>query len=70
MEERAFKHRDNFGQSHQDQNKACLDIMKFTDTQIEMSTRKDGSLTLLITGTQENVLRARRSIVSKLQTQV
>ncbi|XP_039250831.1 vigilin-like [Styela clava] len=69
MEERAFKHTENFGQSQQDQNKACLDIMQKTGAHIEMSTCKDGSLSLLVSGQLDAVLRARRDIFNRLQTQ-
>lgn len=70
MEERTFKHTENFGQSQQDQNKACLDIMQKTGAHIEMSTCKDGSLSLLVSGQMDMVLKARREIYNKLQTQV
>uniref|UniRef100_H2ZHB2 K Homology domain-containing protein n=1 Tax=Ciona savignyi TaxID=51511 RepID=H2ZHB2_CIOSA len=68
MEERAFK-QSEFGQAQKDQSKVCIDIMKQTDTVIEMSTCRDGSLSLLVSGKAENVLKARREIFNKLQTQ-
>nr|XP_026691860.1 vigilin isoform X2 [Ciona intestinalis] len=68
MEERAFK-QSEFGQSQKDQSKVCIDIMRITDTMIEMSTCRDGSLSLLVSGKAENVLKARREIFNKLQTQ-
>lgn len=70
MEERAFKHTENFGQSQQDQNKVCMDIMQKNGAHIEMSTCKDGSLSLLVSGELEAVLKARREIYNRLQTQV
>ena len=66
MQERAFKKSD-FGR---DQMKVCMDIMNRTETQIEISTCRDGSLSLLVTGRAENVLRARREVYSRLQTKV
>jgi len=66
MQERAFKKSD-FGR---DQMKVCMDIMNRTDTQIEISTCRDGSLSLLVTGKSENVLKARREVYSRLQTKV
>ncbi|XP_076803941.1 vigilin-like isoform X2 [Clavelina lepadiformis] len=68
MEERAYKQTD-FGQAQKDQSKACMDIMKMTDTQIEISTCRDGSLALLVSGRADNVLKARREIFNRLQTQ-
>ena len=69
MEERAYK-QTGFGQAQKDQSKACLEIMKITDTMIEISTCRDGSLSILVSGKNENVLRARREIFNRLQTQV
>jgi len=69
MEERAYKH-SPFGQPQNDQNKVCLDIMKVTDTKIEVSTCRDGSLSLLVSGRADQVLKARREIYNRLQTQV
>jgi len=66
MQERAFKKSD-FGK---DQMKVCMDIMNRTETQIEISTCRDGSLSLLVTGKSENVLKARREVYSRLQTKV
>nr|CAB3252263.1 vigilin [Phallusia mammillata] len=68
MEERAFK-QSQFGQSQNEQNKVCLDIMKQTNTSIEVSTCRDGSLSLLVSGRTDHVIRARREIYNKLQTQ-
>ena len=69
MEERAYK-QTGFGQAQKDQSKACLEIMKSTDTMIEISTCRDGSLSILVSGRNENVLKARREIFNRLQTQV
>lgn len=69
MEERAYK-QSEFGQGMKDQNKVCMDIMKLTKTIIEISTCRDGSLSLLVSGRADDVLKARREIYNRLQTQV
>ena len=69
MEERAYK-QTGFGQAQKDQSKVCQEIMKMTDTMIEISTCRDGSLSILVSGKNESVLRARREIFNRLQTQV
>ena len=48
----------------------CGDIMQKTGTNIEVSTGRDGSLTFMISGKQEQVLRAKRHILENFQTQV
>lgn len=68
MEERAYK-QTGFGQASKDQSKVCLEIMKITDTMIEISTCRDGSLSILVSGRNESVLRARQKIFNRLQTQ-
>lgn len=53
-----------------EQSKICTDIMQKTEAHIEISSCKDQSLTILVTGKEEAVLKARRLIVKELQTQV
>lgn len=61
----------NFGdQGDGLQAKICTDIMHRTGARIEISSSKDLSLTILITGKNEAVIRARRAVVNELQTQV
>ena len=43
--------------------------MEKTGAKIEMSSNKDQSLTFLITGKQETVLKARRELLVSFQTQ-
>jgi len=52
-----------------EQAKICADIMHKTGTNIEVSLAKDGSLTVLITGKQDGVEKAKKLINSQLQTQ-
>lgn len=44
--------------------------MKDTGAHIEISSSKDQSLTFLVTGKQNEVLEARRKILTHFQTQV
>jgi len=67
FEERAFK-QTSFGHQRRDQNKVCLDIQAKTSTNIEISTCKDGSLSILVYGKTENVLKARWEIFNRLHT--
>jgi len=67
-EERAFKD-GKFGiRDLNEQLKQCKFIQKNTETNIEISNCKDGSLSVLVSGRNDNVLQARREIYSKLQT--
>ena len=69
-EERAFKD-GKFGiRDLNEQLKQCKYIQKNTETTIEISNCKDGSLSVLVSGRNDNVLQARREIYSKLQTKV
>jgi rRNA processing protein Krr1/Pno1 len=47
----------------------CANIMKETGAHIEISHAKDQSLTFLVTGKQNEVLEARRKILTHFQTQ-
>lgn len=67
-EERKFDHSDKFGE--RESIRTCKTIMKETDTIIEIASSKDQSLTFLITGKQNQVLEAKRRILTTFQTQV
>lgn len=67
-EERKFDHSDKFGE--RESIRTCKTIMKETNTIIEIATSKDQSLTFLITGKQNQVLEAKRRILTTFQTQV
>jgi len=67
FEERRFEQNDSFGE--RDSTRLCSNIMKETDTMIELSSNRDQSLTFLVTGKNDNVMEARRKILSNFQTQ-
>lgn len=71
VEERKYRDMNSqrFGEQGE-QSKICTDIMQKTGAHIEISSCKDQSLTILVTGKEEAVLKARRLIVKELQTQV
>lgn len=71
MEERRFKElaEQQFGEKGGQPAKICSDIMAKTGVAIEMSLAKDQSLTMVITGKEEAVMRARKMVVQQLQTQ-
>ncbi|KAL3185743.1 hypothetical protein MRX96_028644 [Rhipicephalus microplus] len=49
--------------------KICADIMRDTQTTIEVSSSRDHSLTVLVTGRERNVALARAHVLRALQTQ-
>uniref|UniRef100_S4RAX2 Vigilin n=1 Tax=Petromyzon marinus TaxID=7757 RepID=S4RAX2_PETMA len=70
LEERKFKemNQTQFGEGGE-QGKICLDIMQKTGAHIELSLAKDQGLSIMVTGKHEFVMKARKEIVAKLQTQ-
>ncbi|XP_005104751.1 vigilin [Aplysia californica] len=70
LEERKFKELNErqFGEES-DQMKICKDIMQKTNVSIELSLAKDQSMTVVINGRTDDVMKARREVVGKLQTQ-
>lgn len=60
----------HFGEgSTESSHKIIKGVMEKTGAKIEMSANKDQSLTFLISGKQETVLRARRDLLVQFQTQ-
>lgn len=59
----------NMNTGHPDHARVCRDITAKTQTAIELCNSKDGTLTFLITGKEENVAHAKRLIAAELQTQ-
>uniref|UniRef100_A0A668A8H8 Vigilin n=1 Tax=Myripristis murdjan TaxID=586833 RepID=A0A668A8H8_9TELE len=49
--------------------KVCLDIMQRTGAHIELSLAKDQGLSIMVTGKLDSVMKARKEIVARLQTQ-
>ncbi|XP_059138756.1 vigilin-like [Physella acuta] len=70
LEERKFKEMNErqFGEESE-QMKICKEIMQKTGVSIELSMAKDQSMTLVINGRQDAVMKARREVVNRLQTQ-
>lgn len=70
-EERRFRETSSqrFGELGE-QAKICADIMRDTQTTIEVSSSRDHSLTVLVTGRERNVALARAQVLRALQTQV
>lgn len=52
-----------------DQGRICTDIMGRNGVSIEMSSAKDKSLTIVITGKNDSVMHARKQLVQQLQKQ-
>lgn len=67
FEERKFDHSDKFGEG--ESVRTCQAITKETGAHIEISSCRDQSLTFLLTGKQNEVLEARRRILTTFQTQ-
>ncbi|PIK42579.1 putative vigilin [Apostichopus japonicus] len=70
LEERRYKEIDQgFGESNSMANQICYQIRMRTGASIEMSLAKDQSLTIVINGKPEEVMKAKRDLINKLQTQ-
>lgn len=67
FEERKIDGSQKFGEG--ESNHICGNIMRETGAHIEISHAKDQSLTFLVTGKQNEVLEARRKILTHFQTQ-
>lgn len=72
VEERKFREfsEAQFGEKEREQARICGDIMAKTGVAIEMSLARDESLTVVITGKSDAVLKARKMVVHLLQTQL
>merc|ERR1712223_953606 len=70
VEERKDQVTGHFGEGSMDSShKIIKSVMEKTGAKIEMSSNKDQSLTFLISGKQETVLRGRRELLVQFQTQ-
>uniref|UniRef100_A0A8C9T2E5 Vigilin n=1 Tax=Scleropages formosus TaxID=113540 RepID=A0A8C9T2E5_SCLFO len=67
LEERKYKDINQFGEG--DQAKICVDIMQKTGAHLELSMAKDQGLSIMVSGKLDAVMKARKEIVSRLQTQ-
>lgn len=66
FEERKCDASNKFGEG--DSMKTCGEIMQKTGAHIEISTGKDQSLTFLVTGKNDSVLKAKKNILENFQT--
>jgi len=70
VEERKDQVSGQFGEGSMDKSHKNIQyVMEKTGAKIEMSSNKDQSLTFLISGKQETVLKARRELLVQFQTQ-
>ncbi|XP_049587952.1 high density lipoprotein binding protein a isoform X1 [Syngnathus scovelli] len=67
LEERKYKDINQFGDG--EQGKVCVDIMHKTGAHLELSLAKDQGLSIMVSGKLDAVMKARKEIVSRLQTQ-
>ena len=71
MEERRYNFDEpSFGGGESRQLDIVREIMERTGCDIEMSQMKDRALTIMVTGKPPSVLKARKDLLQKLQTQV
>ncbi|XP_006875270.1 PREDICTED: vigilin isoform X2 [Chrysochloris asiatica] len=67
LEERKYKEMNQFGEG--EQAKICLEIMQRTGAHLELSLAKDQGLSIMVSGKLDAVMKARKDIVARLQTQ-
>ena len=71
VEERRYNFDEpSFGGGESRQLDIVREIMERTGCDIEMSQTKDRALTIMVTGKPPSVLKARKDLLQKLQTQV
>ena len=71
LEERRYKNLDQpFSSDRSAQAQACQQISKQHDVHIETTLARDQSLTVVLTGKADAVMKAKRDVINKLQTQV
>ena len=70
MEERRYKKPNENAFGDDRQREICRDIMAKTGAAIEISSGKDQGLTIMVTGKPELLAKARRMVLTQLQTQV
>lgn len=68
LEERKYKDMNQFGEG--EQAKICVEIMQRTGAHLELSLAKDQGLSIMVSGKLDAVMKARKDIVARLQTQV
>lgn len=70
LEERRYKKPNESAFGDDRQRDICRDIMAKTGAAIEISSGKDQGLTIMVTGKPELLAKARRMVLTQLQTQV
>ena len=70
LEERRYKQPNENAFGDDRQREICRDIMAKTGAAIEISSGKDQGLTIMVTGKPELLAKARRMVLTQLQTQV
>ena len=70
MEERRYKKPNENAFGDDRQREICREIMAKTGAAIEISSGKDQGLTIMVTGKPELLAKARRMVLTQLQTQV
>lgn len=70
LEERRYKQPNENAFGDDRQREICRDIMSKTGAAIEISSGKDQGLTIMVTGKPELLAKARRMVLTQLQTQV
>jgi len=71
LEERRYKKLDQaFSSDRTAQDQACQQISKQHDVHIETTLARDQSLTVVLTGKADAVMKAKRDVINRLQTQV
>lgn len=68
-EERRFSSNRRFSE-HNELSKICTDIMSKTNTDIQLTSSKDGTLTFLISGKDDATNQAKRLLSSEFQAQI
>lgn len=69
LEERRYKQPNENAFGDDRQREICRDIMAKTGASIEISSGKDQGLTIMVTGKPELLAKARRMVLTQLQTQ-
>lgn len=71
LEERRYKNLEQaFSSDKSAQDQACQQISRQHDVHIETTLARDQSLTVVLTGKADAVMRAKRDVINRLQTQV
>ena len=71
LEERRYKNLDQpFSSDRTAQSQACQQVSKQHGVDVETTLARDQSLTVVLTGKADAVMKAKRDVINRLQTQV